>query len=116
MKKFFSFLCIVVLIILTGCSLSQSGQTIPSEQSGMYKTYLSQNNKLSIVRQPPEADFSFIHPGVMKELPNYDPNSSQMWQVDLRSSNATALHLDDSLKDLLHADFDSKTKWPDKLP
>jgi hypothetical protein len=38
--------------------------------------------------------------------------------VDLRSSNLKDLDLSESTKDLLFADFDSKTQWPssDKMP
>ncbi|QUH20170.1 S8 family serine peptidase [Alkaliphilus sp. B6464] len=118
------FLClfIVMVILLVGCTPSKAIQTKssessePSESSVLYKTMLSPDNKLSIVRKPNAADYSFIHPGKMTELPSYNPNSGQMWQVDLRSSDLTNLDLSEKLDDLLYADFDSKTKWPNKLP
>ena len=118
------FLClfIVMVILLVGCTPSKTIQTKssessePSESSVLYKTMLSPDNKLSIVRKPNEVDYSFIHPGKMTELPSYNPNSGQMWQVDLRSSDLTNLDLSEKLDDLLYADFDSKTKWPNKLP
>jgi len=87
-----------------------------SEQSDRYRTLLSPNNKLSIVRKPNAADYSFFHPGKMTELPSYNPNSGGMWKVDLRSSDLANLDLSERLDDLLYADFDSKTQWPDKLP
>ncbi|MTI82897.1 MAG: peptidase S8 [Firmicutes bacterium] len=106
MKKTLGFF-LLIIIMLTGCSSSQSIQ---------YRTQLSPDNKLDIVRKPPAADYSFIHPEKMTELPIYNPNSDQMWQVDLRSSDLTGLDLNNRLNDLLYADFDSKTKWPEKLP
>lgn len=88
-----------------------AGSTMPD-----YETILSPGNKLCIVRHPQPADYSFIHPGKMTELPSYDENSDQMWQVDLRSSDLTGLDLKDRLNDLLFSSFDSKTRWPLKLP
>lgn len=118
MKRFLC-LCIIMMFLLIGCNPSHTAQTIPLEsleQSEGYKTLLSPNNELSIVRKPSAADYSFIHPGKMTKLPRYNPDSNEMWQVDLRSSDLTNLDLTENLKDLIHADFDSKTKWPDKLP
>ncbi len=51
----------------------------------------------------------------LKELPDYNPDKFQMWQVDLRSTDVSGLDLDGRLDDLLYADFDSKTIWPEKL-
>ena len=49
----------------------------------------------------------------MTELPKYNPNSDD---IDLRSSDLTNLDLEERFEDLIYADFDSKTQWPDKLP
>jgi len=69
-----------------------------------------------IVRYPEPVDYSGFN--VYTELPVHDPNSTEPWQVDLRSSDLTKLDLSKSEDDLLYADFDSKTKWPasDKMP
>lgn len=118
-------LLIVMAILLVGGTPSKAIQTKSSEtletsetseQSDRYRTLLSPNNKLSIVRKPNAADYSFFHPGKMTELPSYNPNSGGMWKVDLRSSDLANLDLSERLDDLLYADFDSKTQWPDKLP
>ena len=71
---------------------------------------------ISIARFPQQANFRGFN--VYTELPVYDPNSTEGWQVDLRSSNLKDLDLSQSTKDLLFADFDSKTQWPssDKMP
>lgn len=71
---------------------------------------------VSIARHPQQASFQGMN--VYTELPVYDPNSAEGWQVDLRSADLTDLDLSQSTKDLLFADFDSKTRWPalDKMP
>lgn len=70
----------------------------------------------NIVRHPEADDYSGFN--VYTEPPTYDPNSTEQWQVDLRSSDLTKLDLSKSKEALLHADFDSKTQWPpsDKMP
>ncbi len=51
-------------------------------------------------------------------IPHYDAASRAQWQVDLRSSDVSALDARGSLADLLMADFDDRTQWPpaDKMP
>jgi hypothetical protein len=51
--------------------------------------------------------------GKLAALPHYDPNSTNAFQVDLRSYDLSGLDLRDRLADLLHADFDDRTKWPE---
>jgi hypothetical protein len=68
-----------------------------------------------IDRHPSVADYLR---GKMTTLPTYDPNSGEMWQMDLRSYDLTALDFRNSLDDLLFASFDDQTIWPaaDKMP
>jgi hypothetical protein len=47
--------------------------------------------------------------GAMSVVPTYDPNSSEMWQMDLRSYDLSSLDLRNSLDDLMYADYDSRT-------
>lgn len=136
MKKIF-LLCVTMVVLLSGCNENQKEQVedvVKTEETGQanqaveteqteqveetegYRTLLSKDNELSIVRKPYVANFSFINPGKMTELPKYDANSGEMWQVDIRSSDLSILNLEDRLEDLIFADFDSKTQWPDKLP
>jgi hypothetical protein len=70
----------------------------------------------SIARYPEPADFSGFN--VDTEIPIYDPNLTDPFQVDLRSRDLKNLNLSKSREDLLYADFDSKTKWPipDRMP
>jgi hypothetical protein len=72
--------------------------------------------EISIARHPQPVNYSWLN--TYTEPPIYDPNSTEQWQVDLRSSNLTKLDLSKSKDDLLFADFDSKTQWPtaDKMP
>jgi hypothetical protein len=66
--------------------------------------------KAQIARYPrPD---SYHRMNVYSSLPVYDPDSTDPFQMDLRSSNLTQLDLSKSKADLLHALFDSKTKWP----
>ncbi|MBU5426011.1 hypothetical protein KQI41_06240 [Tissierella pigra] len=139
MKRVLS-LFLVIMILLVGCTpskpiekeaselLEQPEEVIETseqpeeisesvEQPKEYRTLLSPENTLSIVRKPGVNDYSLINPEKMTKLPIYNPNSSEMWfQVDLRSRDLTNLDLSDRLNDLLHANFDSKTQWPDKIP
>jgi hypothetical protein len=72
--------------------------------------------KTQIVRHPEPDDYSGLN--VYTEPPKYDPDTTEQWQVDLRSSDLTELDLSNSKDDLLYADFDSKTQWPtsNKMP
>jgi hypothetical protein len=69
--------------------------------------------KLEIVRHPAPANFGR---GQMLVLPAWNQNSSRHAQVDLRGYDLTRLDLNGQLTNLLHADFDSRTRWPDRLP
>lgn len=115
MKRFIC-LIIAISILLSGCTSAKTIQTEISEQSEIYRTLLSPENKLSIVRKPSAPDYSYMNPGKMTELPIYNPDSDEMWQINLRSSDLTNLDLSERLNDLLNSNFDSKTLWPDKLP
>ena len=77
------------------------------------QTLLSPPGKIEIVRRPPPANFGR---GALPSLPSFDPKSSRHAQVDLRGYELTGLDLSDRLTDLLHADFDSVTRWPATLP
>jgi len=50
------------------------------------------------------------------EPPKYDPNSTDTWQMDLRSADLSHLDLSQSGNDLMYATFDSKTIWPENIP
>jgi subtilisin family serine protease len=56
--------------------------------------------------------------GEIRTRPTYNPDSDEMWQMDLRSYDLSNLNFSKSLNDLMYADFDSKTIWPatDRMP
>jgi hypothetical protein len=78
-----------------------------------FQTNLSATDRLDIVRQPGPLKF---RRGTLAEIGHWDPNSSRHDQVDLRSYDLRALDLQDRLADLLHADFDSRTRWSQRMP
>lgn len=124
MKTISAMLVTVMILFTAACSEPQTVKNVPEAQNPgrtdyqdkMYKTELSPDNQISIVKHPPAADYSFLHPEGLQELPEYSTETNQMWQVDLRSTDVSGLDLDDRLDDLLYADFDSRTVWPEKLP
>jgi hypothetical protein len=73
--------------------------------------------EVNIVRHPAADDFSAYY-STITSIPKYDPNSTETWQVDLRSQDLTKLDMTGSLTDLMHVTFDSKTQWPlaEKMP
>ncbi len=62
-----------------------------------------------IDRHPTAADY---YRGEMPNVPVYDPDSDEGWQMDLRSFDLSKLDLSGSLDDLMYATFDSRTVWP----
>jgi len=54
--------------------------------------------------------------GKLSELPEYINYSTEAFQIDLRSYDLTALDLKSKHLELMHSDFDNRTKWPYILP
>ncbi|MFA6093464.1 MAG: methyltransferase domain-containing protein [Elusimicrobiota bacterium] len=52
----------------------------------------------------------------LDSLPMYDPRSENPWQLDLRGRDLSALSVQTRTADLLHASFDSETRFPKELP
>ncbi len=71
-----------------------------------------------LIRGLPPKDKIARHPGpanyavTLTAVPVYDPQSRDLWQMDLRSADLSALNLSQSGPDLAYATFDSKTIWP----
>ena len=103
----------VVIILVASCTAPTSNLPTPS---ATVQSDLPPLPEVSISRHPQPEDYSRIN--IYTEPPTYDPNSTEQWQMDLRSSNLTGFDLSKSKNDLLHADFDSRTKWPsqNKMP
>lgn len=79
------------------------------------KTYdcLNPGLKPAICRRPASTDYSEPQ---LASLPGYQPDSGKMWQLDLRGMDVSGLDLAGRTTDLVYADFDSRTKFPAKLP
>lgn len=101
MKKLLNALIFLLIFGLVGCTTTQPVIEIEITPR--------------ISRYPAATDFTGLY-GKPETLPKYDPNSYENWQVDVRSTDLSSIDLNDRLNDLLHADFDSQTKWSDKLP
>ena len=106
MRKYFD-LIVILFLIITSCQKSPNLIAIPTDLQVMGFPKIDRN---------PTANY--YHRGKKLDIPKYDPNSEELFQVDLRSYDLSALDLRNSLTDLLYADFNSRTIWPsaDKLP
>lgn len=81
----------------------------------VYGVFRARSPREKIARHPNPANYTVT----LNSIPaNYDPHSSDLWQVDLRSADLTGLDLSDSGDVLSHASFDDKTIWPEaaKMP
>jgi hypothetical protein len=73
----------------------------------------SPTGSLVIVRHPEPVPWQR---GRLAELPSYDAKSPAGFQVDVTSADLSDLDLRGRLADLMHADFDDRTVWPENLP
>jgi hypothetical protein len=110
-----------VAVAALGLAQPWSGRTGPAalatsvaaSQEGDFRTALTPDGK-GIVRRPPPYDHGR---GPLEALPAYDPaNKRDIWQIDLRGWDLSALDLGGRLNDLLMAHFDAGTRWPRRLP
>lgn len=101
MRRSAAILLVILVFMMTGCnSTAKNG-------------YANSNNNLKITRHPEQVDFQR---GILTSLPSYNPNSRNDWQVDLRGYDLSSLDIRNRVKDLMYADFDSKTIWPKNMP
>lgn len=101
MKKSALVLLLIMAFMLTACSQPDK----PTDAD------LKSESQISRYPLP----FNF-HRSSLNSVPSYDPNSSEAWQVDLRSYDLSAADIKDRVNDLIYADFDSKTIWPETMP
>jgi len=87
--------------------------TLMFSSCGLYQTNVSEDNKLKIVSKP---DSVVYRRGKLDSLTKYNENSIKPFERDLRCYDPSNLNLKNSLNELLHSDFDSKTNWPKSLP
>jgi hypothetical protein len=115
MSKFqrITILLILSLLVISCAAPPATPRSIPSGTDQSIKSTLTD---VQIARYPAPDDYSYLN--MYSEAPVYDPNSSNTFQMDLRSADLKKLDLSKSNADLLHALFDSKTQWPsaDKMP
>jgi subtilisin family serine protease len=90
---------ILFALILIALFLAACGPTMPA---------------IKIDRHPEPVSFAGFN--TYSEPPKYDPNSTDSWQMDLRSTDLSHLDLSQSRDDLMYATFDSKTIWPGNMP
>ena len=114
------FLCLfmALAILFVGCGSTKETESKSPElpEESEEPSEILSDNTLGIVRKPYAADYSEMYQEKIKELPKYNPDIKESWQVDLRSADLEHLDLSKNLDDLLYADFDNKTEWPDKSP
>ncbi|MCX6566401.1 MAG: S8/S53 family peptidase [Candidatus Aminicenantes bacterium] len=109
-----SFLLLAICLTILGCLIYfKFIRPIRENNKNEYQTILNQENVLGIVKHPKP---SGVFMGRLDQLPNYDPDSVDLWQVDLRGADLSSLNLNGKLDDLFHADFDDNTRWPADLP
>lgn len=101
MKKLILTITLLLVFTIIGCSSSNVS--------------VEMIKRPNISRFPLAANFKDLK-GKIKTLPQYDASSTERWQLDVRSADLSSLDLSDRMTDLLHADFDSVTQWPDHLP
>ena len=95
---------VICLLILAGATYTY---VVPSFA---YRTLLSPEGSLAIVRNPPAPNFR------LTKLRSYDPASQNAFQVDLRGGDVSRVDLQGRRADLMHANFDDRTIWPEDLP
>lgn len=100
MKRSGLALFMALAFIITSCSQASNIESVSQSE-------------VKITKHPAAADYCR---GKLKFLPSYKPDSQDFWQVDLRSYDLSSLNIKDRLNDLMYADFDSKTVWPENMP
>ena len=87
---------VVIALIIASCTAPATSVPMP---------------EISIVRHPAPVDYSGFF-SKLTSIPKFDLNSTDPWQVDLRSQDLSGINMTSSLNDLMFATFDSKTEWP----
>ena len=115
-QKIRSFLFLTLTIALLAACAGPSIRSNPAVKP-LKAVPLPALPAVSIVRRPGPVDYTFInvHP---TSVPKVDPDSTEPFQIDFRSSDLTDLDLSRSMDVLDMANYDSQTKWPPakKLP
>lgn len=107
MKRSSFILFLIPVFLTSGCSSTLKQGAINQ------KSVINQKSDIKIAEHP--APYNFGR-GSLKSLPSYDPGSEQSSEIDLRGYDLSSLELKDRMNDLMYADFDSKTTWPESMP
>lgn len=108
---------VFITAMLVSCGAPPANPITPNpEVKPVTPASLPKLPPVSIVRHPEPTNMRWTN--IYTTLPKYDPNSTDSFQIDLRSAYLTKLDLSNNLEELLHSDFDNQTKWPpaDKMP
>lgn len=99
--RFINFI-LIIMVVLTACATPKTLPELPTA---------------SIARHSRAVDYSWINPQP-SSVPTFDPNSTDPFLYDFRSSNLANLDFTNFFNILDRADFDSNTTWPpsEKLP
>jgi len=78
---------------------------------------LAKNNKLTIKfwTEDKEAGHLLFNLTAL-DIPVYNENSTNPFQMDLRGRDLSSLDLSGRFNDLINSDYNSFTRWPEKLP
>ncbi|MFP4442668.1 MAG: S8 family serine peptidase [Spirochaetia bacterium] len=129
----FIFFLICIGFIITSCAhipeiteakkgivvIHGDSNTTESEgpSDSRFHTLLNPGTELGFVRRPAAADYTYFPKfRDIDSFPEYNPDSRDTWQVDVRSSDLRELDLSESVEDLFYASFDTVTEWPEDLP
>lgn len=116
-KKWLLIITMTLIIIATGSFIllnpKITGANAKDDKTKIAKveTKPEVKRQLSRVTKP-----TSYNRGILWELPKFDENLNADWQIDLRSRDLSKLNVKDRLSDLMYAEFDSKTIWPNELP
>lgn len=110
-----SKLYLTTIVCITALMVASCGGQVT--ESPPTETALPELPEVHIVRHPEPVDFSAYYLE-LTSIPIFDPSSTDIFQIDLRSRDLAKIDMTASLTDLLYADFDSKTQWPasSKMP
>ena len=107
MKRSSLILFLIPVFLTSGCSSTLKQGAINQ------KSVINQKSDIKIAEHP--APYNFGR-GSLKSLPSYNPSSPQSFEIDLRGYDLSSLELKDRMNDLMYADFDNKTIWPESMP
>lgn len=101
-KSMYIFIIFILVLVVAGVVLL-------TDKS---KNVAAEAKVINISRHPEVADYTVMRSEITKLPEIKDEN----FEFDIRSADISSDNVTNRLDDLLHTTYDSKTKWPDKLP